>query len=107
MVPRINIQDFPLFAIREFNLQSGAAGYLSVTVEKWDDGTPTVVTRRADGAGSYQFWFDQAGQFMRWGEPSLPVLMVRTTAERCDELEKRFGAPPAAQDSEASGSPGK
>lgn len=94
MIPRLDRENFPLFALREFDIQSGSAGYLSVAVEKWTDGTPTVVTRRADGNGSYQFWFDENGEFLRWGEPSLPVLFVRTTSDRMNELRKRFGAAP-------------
>jgi len=94
LVARLDHFKFDRFAAREFDLKAGSAGYLTFSTEQWNDGTPTIVTRRLDGSGSYQFWFDQNGALIRWGEPSLPVVFVRTACGDLKEYRQQFGVAP-------------
>jgi len=89
-VQRVDIEKHQHFVVREFDINSGGARSLDFKTEVWSDGTPTVVTRTPDGQGSYQFWYDDDGELLRWGEPSLPVFFVRTTKEQAEQLQAKF-----------------
>ncbi len=78
------------FLLWEFDIQTGGAGKMTVATETWDDGTPTVVTRYIEGEQTYRFWFDEKGDLLRWIQPSLPVMFVRTGQERAAWLKARF-----------------
>jgi len=73
------------FRLDEFDLQEGGARPLKFIATKWQDGTPTLITYNPDESISYQFWFDSAGNLIRWGEASLPALFVRTTKESVEK----------------------
>lgn len=98
LVQRIDFEKHQHFVVREFDAFSGGARRLDFKREVWSDGTPTVVTRTADGQGSYQFWYDDDGKLLRWGEPTLPVFFVRTTKERAEQLQAKFKQAPTAKD---------
>jgi hypothetical protein len=89
-VQRVDFEKHQHFVVREFDAFSGGARSLDFETEVWSDGTPTVVTRTFGGPGSYQFWYDDDGKLLRWGEPSLPVFFVRTTKERAEQLQAKF-----------------
>ena len=90
LVQRIDYNKHNRFTIREFDMQTGGAGPLTFTTKVFSDGLPTIITRNVNGEASYQFWFDRDGRLIRWGEPSMPVLFVRTTKERAEKLKARF-----------------
>lgn len=90
LIQRINLYQHPAFVIREFNAETGKAGELMVTLEKWGDGTPTVVTRWPGGTGSYQFWFDRKYTLIRWGEPSMPMIFVKVSKSLFEETKANF-----------------
>jgi hypothetical protein len=79
------------FAIREFSVPTGKAELLLFSTEKWPSGGETVIGRYADGSGAYQFWFDEKGELDRWMHASMPMLFVRSTKERVEELKKTLG----------------
>lgn len=95
LAQRFDYRKHDHFTLREFDLNTGGAGLLAFKTADWTDGTQTVLTHNASGVQSYQFWYDREGKLLRWGEPSLPVIFVRTTKERALELKARFSAPPA------------
>ncbi len=79
------------FLLREFDLNSGGARDLEMEVDVWEDGTATLFTNTPDGLTSYQFWFNQADEVIRWAEASMPVMFLRVSKARLDELKSRFG----------------
>jgi hypothetical protein len=83
----------PAFAIREFSVPTGKAELLIFSTEKWPSGGDTLIGRYADGSGAYQFWFDEKGELDRWMHASMPMLFVRSTKERVEELKKTLGPP--------------
>ncbi len=89
-VQRLDFQKHKEFIVREFDVQTGGAGDLKFTSDIWQDGTPTIITFNAAGAPSYQFWYDEENKLLRWGEPSMPVLFVRTTKEHAAQLKAKF-----------------
>ena len=95
LAQRLDFRKHDNFILREFDLSTGGAGPLTFATAEWGDGTPTVLTRNAGGVQSYQFWYDGEGKLMRWGEPSLPVIFVRTTKKRAMELKAKFAIPVA------------
>ncbi len=90
LVQRLDYNKHNRFTIREFDMQTGGAGPLTLTTKVFSDGLPTITTRNVNDEASYQFWFDGRGRLIRWGEPSMPVLFVRTTKERAEKLKARF-----------------
>ncbi len=93
LAQRFDYRKHDHFSLREFDLNTGGAGLLTFKTAEWGDGTPTVLTHNASGVQSYQFWYDREGKLLRWGEPSLPVIFVRTTKERAMSLKAKFGTP--------------
>lgn len=91
MVQRLDHGKHKRFLVRELDLQTGNAGSLTLTAETWTDGTSTVVARDASGNTTYQFWYDKKGSLLRWGAPSLPLLYVRTTKQRAEQLKATMG----------------
>lgn len=81
------------FAIREFSVPTGTAEPLILTRDEWPGGGVTLVGKYPDGNGAYQFWFDTKGELQRWMHASTPMLFVRSTAERIEELKKSLGPP--------------
>lgn len=90
LAERLNLRRFDKFALREFNMTNGAAGRLRFTVEPAEGGGTSLVVREPYGEVVYQFWYDSNGELLRWGEPSHPVLFVKTTKEQVAELRQYF-----------------
>lgn len=93
LVQRLPLRLNEMFSIREFNITNGGAGRLVFSVDEWSDGTPTLVVSEPAGSMVYQFWFTKEGELIRWGEPSHPVMFIKTTKKQIDELKARFGPP--------------
>ena len=91
LVQRLDHKKHNRFTIGEFDIQTGGAGPITFTSEVLSNGLSTIITRNVNGEPSYQFWFDRSGQLIRWGEPSMPVLFIRTTKERAETLKAQFG----------------
>lgn len=89
-VQRLDFEKHKEFIVHEFDVQSGRAGALKFTSDLWQDGTLTIITLNAAGGPSYQFWYDTENRLLRWGEPSMPILFVRTTRERAAQLKAEF-----------------
>ena len=98
MVQRLDHGKHKRFLVREFDLHTGSAGSLTLTVGTWRDGTSTVVARDASGNTTYQFWYDKKGSLLRWGAPSLPLLYVKTTKQRAEQLKAAMGEVEEAED---------
>ena len=95
LAQRFDYRKHDRFTLGEFDLNTGGAGPLTFKTADWTDDTQTVLTHNAGGVQSYQFWYDGEGNLVRWGEPSLPVIFVRTTKERAMSLKAKFGTPAA------------
>lgn len=74
------------FVLREFDMRSGGVRDLNMVVNDWLDGSPTFVTTTMEGAPSYQFWYDDKGQLIRWGEATMPMIFRRVTLGRFNDL---------------------
>lgn len=81
------------FTIREFSANAGAAGELAFNYEVWRDGSLTLITRPEGAELGYQFWFDEDNKLLRWTHVTMPILFVRSTAERIESLKAQFGEP--------------
>ncbi len=92
MVQRLDLDRLDSFVLGEFSLHGGGAGRLTFDMQTGPNNTRTIVTRYADGNASYQFWFDRSGHLVRWGEPSMPFLFVRSTKEKVEELRNKIGS---------------
>jgi hypothetical protein len=90
-VQRLDLFKYKIFALREFNIGNGAAGRLNFVLETWSDGMPTLVVREPEGEVVYQFWFTMKGELIRFGEPTHPVIYVKTTKEHVNKIKKTFG----------------
>ena len=90
LAQRLDLRRFDKFALREFNMTNGAAGRLRFTVEPAEGGESSLVVREPYGEVIYQFWYDSNGEMLRWGEPSHPILFIKTTKEQVAELREYF-----------------
>jgi len=90
-VQRLDLFKYKIFAVREFNIGNGAAGRLNFVLESWSDGMPTLAVREPEGEVIYQFWFTLKGELIRFGEPTHPVMYVKTTKEQVNRIKKTFG----------------
>jgi len=88
---RIDFEKYDQFLIKEFDLRSGGARELIFNRQKYRDGTPTVVTWTPEGVTSYQFWYGENFELLRWGEASMPVLFRCVSKEAFDKLVKDIG----------------
>ena len=71
-------------------MTKGAAGRRRLRVEPAEGGETSLVVREHYGEVIYQFWFDSKGELLRWGEPSHPVLFIKTTKDKVAELREHF-----------------
>lgn len=88
---RLDLTKSERFFLREFNMSTGGARDLTLGVESWKDGTPTLVTFMRGDIVSYQFWYDRSGQLTRWAEGSMPMMFTRVAKARFDELQRLHG----------------
>ncbi|MCH7591448.1 MAG: hypothetical protein IH989_01530 [Planctomycetes bacterium] len=98
------------FVLREFNVRSGSARDLLFNVDVWEDGTATVITTTRDGSTSYQFWYNEDDDLMRWTEATIPAMFVQVNKPRIEELKAKFGVtrrPAATRKTKASRATGK
>lgn len=93
LVQRLDFTKHQSFRLDEFDMVEGGGRPLKFVAKTWDDGTPTVLTYNSDDSLSYQFWFDAAGNLIRWGEASLPALFVRTSKESVEKWKARTLGP--------------
>jgi len=91
LAQRLDISNREPFALREFSANAGDAGVVRFEFGTWKDGSRTLVVRQEDGRVGYQFWYDQEGNVVRWMHVILPVLFVRCTAERIQEIKAALG----------------
>ena len=88
---RIDFSKYKEFLIKEFDLRSGGARELIFAMQKYRDGSPTVLTWTPEGATSYQFWYSEDLELVRWGEASMPVLFRRVQKDAYDKLVTSIG----------------
>lgn len=77
------------FRIYELNPQHITAVPLDCRFEVDRQGTLALVTvHPEDNQASYQFWFKDDGSLWRWGEASMPMLLIRSTEDRMNPVKK-------------------
>lgn len=88
---RIDFGKYKEFLIKEFDMRSGAARELLFAMQKYRDGSPTVLTWTPEGVTSYQFWYTEDLELARWGEASMPILFRCVSKGIYDKLVKDIG----------------
>ena len=91
LVQRIDLERFPAFSLREFDVQDRAVKNQHFRVESGPNGIRRLVSRKDDGSIGYVFEVDAKGGLVSWAEPPLPVVSKTCSPERFEEMRKSMG----------------
>lgn len=87
LVQRLDFHERGQLILGEFDLSTGRAARLTFSSETAPDGTTSVVTRYANDAAGYEFWFDESDKLSRWGMPTYPILFLTSTKEAVEKVK--------------------
>ena len=88
VVQRTDIERFPAFALREFDVEDRTVKTQHFSVETGSGGIRRLASREDSGEVGYVFEVDGKGELLSWIEPPLSVVFKRCSRERFGELRK-------------------